>query len=267
MSCPKQTKEESYEFFENIGDYIEKAKSAENSAALFIGESGCNFFMNSYGHYFKDVKIAKTVCEQFKKLYDLLPELKSNSNSDTNYNKSSQFLNYWVNFKLRESMQNEEDSACDVYNYLENSITDSNGGYILLEFIYDINKDDLYNMNILYRLYKKYTDIDGILENTITRDKELLLSFSTACCTDYLEAKHMCSGGNDDDNNNSQFCKQLQKFETTYEGLYNRVDKKGPEYTNNFKRLTQCNNNTVSTAVIGTTVGLVPLLVGLYKVK
>ncbi|SCA59988.1 VIR protein [Plasmodium vivax] len=263
MTCKKNPTEKSYIFFEDIENYITKGNLAESTVEPSNVEDECNSFMTSYKSHFKVEKNAKIICKAFIKLYDSLTELKDNSNRDTKYDRSSEFLNYWLNFKLKESLKNGDDSFCTIYNAIESEFTGSEK-HIFLDFIYDINKDEFYKMNILYRLYKKYTDLEFILENTIRNDKKLLLSHSTACCTDYLEAKYMCSGGNDDDNN-SQFCTQLQKFETKYKGLYHTVDSKGPDYTNNFKRLTQCNNNTVSTAVIGTTVGLVPLLVGLYK--
>ncbi|KMZ89336.1 hypothetical protein PVBG_03686 [Plasmodium vivax Brazil I] len=221
--------------------------------------------MNSAKTYIKDKITAKRLCNEFIEVYVSLKDLRCLSESDTNYRKCSEFLNYWVNFKFRKSMINDDDCVSDVHNAIESHMMSNNFYDTYLNFIYDINKDDLNKMNLLYSLYKKYKVIDGILENADNMVKKTLLSHSNACCKDYLEAKNMCNGGNDDHNNNSQFCTQLQKFETTYEGLYSRVHSKGLDYTNNFKRLTQCNNNTMSTALIGTTVGVVPLLVGLYK--
>ncbi|KMZ89384.1 hypothetical protein PVBG_05980 [Plasmodium vivax Brazil I] len=268
MTCEQNKKEESYVFFEDIGNYIKKADLAESTDELSNDESECNSFIESSRYDFKDKTTAKSICEQFKKLYVSLPELKCNPNSDPNYKKSSEFLNYWVNFKLREILQNEDDSVCDVYNYLENRITVGTCNYLLLKFIYDINKDDFYKMNILYRLYKNYTVLDTILENEGDIVNRTLLSHSTACCTDYLVANYMCNDGNDDDSNNSPFCTQLRNFKTKYDLLYNRVIEKNPEYTKYFKKLSECKKtNTMSTALIGTTVGLVPLLVGIYKVK
>ncbi|GAB69757.1 CYIR protein, partial [Plasmodium cynomolgi strain B] len=66
----------------------------------------------------------------------------------------------------------------------------------------------------------------------------------------------------------NKFCKQLKKFKTKYVELYNTLYGKSIECLNNFKRFSQCEKtNTMTTALIGTTVGLIPLLGGLYKVK
>nr|CAB96717.1 vir30 [Plasmodium vivax] len=264
MICEENTDGESFDFFENIVNYIEKAKIAENTTSYFNADEKCNSFMESSGSDFKDHETAKRICVQFIKLYDSLTDLNCNFNSDPKNEKCRKFLNYWVNFKLRESMQNGDDSVCGVYDAIESQFTGSSDYYIQMGLIDNINKDVLHKMNILYRLYNIYTDLDTIVDNATPRDKESLLSLSTSCCTDYLEANYMCTAGNDK-NNHSQFCIQLEKFETKYKGLYDRVEKKGSEYSKNFKRLSQCDNNTMSKALIGTTVGLVPLLVGLYK--
>ncbi|CAI7718641.1 PIR protein [Plasmodium vivax] len=263
--CSKGPNEENYEFFENIEEYIKKAKSAETTNASSNAVTKCKSFMVAYGSRFKAEETARTICEHFINLYNSLNEPKCNLNSDPKNKKCCKFLKYWVNSKLSKSMKNETQCVHSIYNGLESQITGPDGFIIDLEFKDDINKDDLNKMNILYRLHKIYTDINGILENDSEDVKKTLSSLSTACCTDYLVANYMCNGGNGDDSNNSQFCIQLKKFKTTYEKLYNTVDGKGPEYSKNFIKLTQCNNNIMSTALIGTTVGLVPLLVGLYK--
>ncbi|KNA00892.1 hypothetical protein PVNG_05819 [Plasmodium vivax North Korean] len=257
-----------YGFFEDIKNYIKKADLAENIDILTSTHSECDDFMATSGSYFKDRTTAKRICNEYLNLYDSLNKLKCITNIVSNYKECSKFLNYWINFKLRESMHNGDDSFCTVYNALDSQITFNSLYDISVNFIYDINKDDFYKMNILYRLYKKYTDIDGILENADDMVKRTLLSYSTACCTDYLEAKYICNDGNDDDSNNSQFCTQLKKFEKTYESLYDTEIGRNPEYMNYFKKLSECKNtNVTSTALIGTTVGLIPLMVGLYKVK
>ncbi|SCA59980.1 Plasmodium vivax Vir protein, putative [Plasmodium vivax] len=267
MCSPEGPEEESYAFFENVVDYIKKGKSDESNAESQNAQSNCNSFMISYGHYFTEQKTAKIICEQFIKLYYSLNKLNCNLNRGLKNKNCSDFLNYWVNFKLKESIKNEDYTVRNVYDHLESQITGTGEFGTDLVCIHNINMNDLNKMNILYSLYDKYTDIDGILENRTSGDTKLLLSHSTACCTDYLEANYICNGGNDNNNNNhSKFCTQLKKFETTYANLYNRVDGNGSEYINNFKRLAQCKDtNVISTALVGTTVGLVPLLVGLYK--
>ncbi|KMZ76946.1 hypothetical protein PVIIG_06176 [Plasmodium vivax India VII] len=242
-----------YEFFEDIENYIKISKSAENTDALSIVPSGCNSFMQTYGHYFNVQDRAKEICKEFIKLYNSLTDLNCNSNSDPNYKKCRNFLNFWVNFKLIGSMKNEDRSVSTVYDLLEGQTTDRDFSTNLV-CIHDINKNDFNKMNILYKLYKIYTDINSILENEGDMVKRTLLSYSSACCTDYLVANYLCNG------ENNEFCTQLENFKTKYDLLYNTEIEKKPEYKNYFKKLSECDNNTMLTALIGTTVGLVPLL-------
>ncbi|KMZ77341.1 hypothetical protein PVIIG_06415 [Plasmodium vivax India VII] len=223
-------------------------------------DSKCKDFYTTMRSSFENEQIAISVCKEIVKLYESLDKIKGKSECPESYKDDCEFFNYWVNFQISKSSPNESVCIDPINNAIESQFMLTDHYAVGLDFIYDIKKDDLNKMNLLYSLYKKYKVIDGILENASNMVKKTLLSHSTACCTDYLVANYMCNGGNDDINKHSQFCMQLEKFKEKYEGLYSRVDKKGHDYTNNFKRLTQCDNNTVSTALIGTTVGLVPLL-------
>ncbi|KMZ96105.1 hypothetical protein PVNG_04494 [Plasmodium vivax North Korean] len=126
-------------------------------------------------------------------------------------------------------------------------------------FIYNIREEDLKKINLLYGLYENYKKLDKILNPNQQDNPELLLELSSKCCRDYAEANYLCNG---EDN---KFCKKLQGFKIKYQGLYGKLNGKSSEYSNKFIKLSQCGNNSMSTALIGTTVGLVPLMVGLYK--
>ncbi|VUZ99585.1 PIR protein [Plasmodium vivax] len=261
--CSQGSDEESYEFFEKIENYIEKAKSVESTTEYSEADSGCNSFVVTSGSYFTDKERAKIICKQFIKLYDSLDDCKSTSNSDL-HRKCSKFLKYWINFKLMKSMKNEDECVFNIYNALESQITGSVDFHIDLYFKEDINKDDLYKMNILYSLYEKYIDLSTILKELSNVDKQSLLSLSTACCTHYNEARYICDTSKN--NNDSQFCRRLNIFESKYKSLYTDVDKLKPEVSDNFIRLSECpNNKIITTAVTGTVVGLIPLFGVLYK--
>ncbi|VUZ99487.1 PIR protein [Plasmodium vivax] len=264
MCSTRSPEEESYEFFEKIEEFIKKAKSAESTTSLSEDENGCNSFMQSSERYITDKETARTICKQFIELYESLTDLKSKNENDHNYIKCSKFLNYWVNFKLSENMKNDDDSVRDVYNAIESQITGSDGHDIFLCFIYDINKDDLYRMNILYNLYDKYIKLKNIIEDTSEPNKQSLLNLSTACCPDYIKASYMCN--NDNKNNNPIFCNKLTTFKSKYDALYKKAFQEGSDYANNFIKLEECSNNKIiTTAVTGTVVGLIPLFGVLYK--
>ncbi|GAB70066.1 hypothetical protein PCYB_008150 [Plasmodium cynomolgi strain B] len=101
-------------------------------------------------------------------------------------------------------------------------------------------------MNILYSLYKKYSKFNDIIDDKLMLDKQSFLSLSTNFCNDYIEASYI----------------------TKYEEIYNKLRGKSIEYSNNFIKLSECEKtNTMTTALIGTTFGLIPFFGVLYKVK
>ncbi|KMZ76928.1 hypothetical protein PVIIG_06302 [Plasmodium vivax India VII] len=246
-----------YEFFQNIEDYIKKAKSA---AVYSKDESECNSFVVSSGSYFKDTITAKGVCNEFIKLYVSLSDLRSYKNDNVKYVKCSKFFNYWVNFKLKESMKNEYYTFSHVFNAIESHITLSDFYDVNLDFVYDIKQDDLSKMNILYSLYEKYTDLYTILNDMSNVDKVSTLSYSNECYNIYNNAISMCKG------EKNKFVEELERYKKKYETLYELVEKRRSDYYTSFVRLTNDNNNIVTTSVLGTTVALIPLFGLLYKV-
>ncbi|VVA00006.1 PIR protein [Plasmodium vivax] len=266
MCSTRGPDKESYDFFVNIEDYIKKAKNAEITTALSKAEKECNSFMKNSETYFKDKIIANRICNEFVKLYLSLTDLRDNKNDNINYIKSSEFLNYWVNFKLRKNMKNEDDYVYIAYNAIDSHIMENSFYVNDIDFICDINKDDLHKMNILYNLYDKYIELKTIVEEESNLNEQSLLNHSTACCPYYIEASYICTPGSNN-NNSTKFCKELETFKSKYGELYRTVvEKKGSEFSENFITLTKCpNNKIISTAVTGTVVGLIPLLGVLYK--
>ncbi|KMZ76829.1 hypothetical protein PVIIG_06298 [Plasmodium vivax India VII] len=265
MSSPSSKKNDNYAFFVDIEKYIEKAKSAESTAASSNVDSKCKSFMKSSRLHIKDEETAQIICEQFIKLYDSLIDPNIKSKCDPTYKNCSEFLNYWVNFKLTESMKNEDYAVHYVYNGLESQITGVDGYGEIIDFICDIDKDELNKMNKLYNLYENYSKLSAIINKESESDKKELLSLSTQCCTYYNEASYIC----DPDNNNSRtkFCEELETFKSKYEDLYQKVDEKPSEISDNFIKLLECpNTKIISTAVTGSIIGLIPLFGVLYKV-
>ncbi|GAB69840.1 hypothetical protein PCYB_005890 [Plasmodium cynomolgi strain B] len=160
--------------------------------------------------------------------------------------------------------RNESLCIKNIYDNIGDHFQHTNFYKKIFNLIYDINKDDLDKMNKLYSLYENYSKLNTIIDSNQDLDKQQLLTLSTACCTDYIKASYICNGGNN--KNNNKFCEKLKAFKSKYEELYNKVDTNGFEISANFKKLTQCGNtNIVSTALVGTAVGLIPLLGVLYK--
>ncbi|SCA83497.1 hypothetical protein, conserved [Plasmodium vivax] len=264
MGCDAKIKSDSYDFFKDIENYIKKANDAQQNKATTEITSNCEGFYMTMKSSFEDKQIGVSVCESIIKLYKNLNNLKAESTCSKDYKNECGFFNYWVNSKIAESMSNESNSIQTIYNGIESQFSTVDGYGININFICNINKDDLHKMNILYRLYKNYTDLNDILDNLIPDVKVKSLSLSTACCTDYIKASYICN--HDNKKKNPIFCEKLEAFESKYKQLNQKVNKQGSDFSNYFIKLSDCSNNKIiSTAVTGSIIGLIPLLGVLYK--
>ncbi|KMZ77134.1 hypothetical protein PVIIG_05344 [Plasmodium vivax India VII] len=248
-----------YDFFDNILTYIEKEGNVKLDTSPLNNKDDCKSF--SHINTPTNIQAGMNICEMFIKLYTSLTNVKNEKHAD--YKKEWHFLNYWLNNNLSKTKLNETTCATMFSGDFSNHCIHT---FFLKEFspdlIYNIREEDLYKMNLLYSLYENYRTINNILSNGQEDKPDLLLQSSTKCCSDYIKANYFCKG------EKNKYCTQLEKFQTKYEELDSKLDGKIAEYSKNFIKLTQCKDtNVISTALIGTTVGLVPLLMGLYKVK
>ncbi|VUZ99849.1 PIR protein [Plasmodium vivax] len=252
MSCTSE-----YDFFNNIDKYITEAKNIENSIRDNTSDANCNNFSNQHKSLGNKEKL-KSLCNRFAILNKLL-----NANKKENHNHCS-FLNYWLNSELSQTWFSEDDCISFVYNGMESQLF-SNPEYTSLNCkLHNINKDELNKMELLYNLYKNYGKLNTIIDSQPEQNKQEILTLSTQCCTDYNYVSYICNPGNN--NNHQNFCEKLNDFKLKYEELYQKVDEKPSEISNNFIKLEECSNTKIiTTAVTGTVVGLIPLLGVLYK--
>ncbi|CAI7724047.1 Plasmodium vivax Vir protein, putative [Plasmodium vivax] len=263
MGCEQEKEVDSYDFFDKIENYIDNVNNAQSSSSVG-GVSGCNTFSTVSKSWFNDELIAKNVCEELIKLYESLNYLKNMKIRDANYNNESRFFNYWVNFKISKSMIKGSDCIQNIFNSIESQCDSVFHNKLDISVIYDIDKNDMHKMNILYNLYENYVKIKAIIDSKSGMDDQSLYSHSTACCTDYFKTSYICDA--DNKSKNLKFCEKLETFVSKYRGLYNTVDQKGPPFTENFIKLEECPNpKIITTAVTGTVVGLIPLFGVLYK--
>ncbi|SCA83394.1 Plasmodium vivax Vir protein, putative [Plasmodium vivax] len=255
MRCDTKIDHESYDFFDNVIKYIETADKLQSDTTTLDREDNCTTF--SYSYTSSNFDTGKKVCELFVKLYKSLTNVKDESHDD--YKNDWYFLNYWLNFSINKSELNEAICAKNFSEGLGHHCFHTLTFNFPPSFMHNIREEELKKMNLLYGLYENYKKLDNILSKGHEDNPDLLLQSSSKCCTDYIKANYLCNG------ENNEFCTQLGKFKSKYVGLYSKLEGKSDEYSNNFIKLTQCDNNVISTALIGTTVGLVPLLVGLYK--
>ncbi|CAI7719088.1 PIR protein [Plasmodium vivax] len=258
MRCSTIIKNDSYDFFDNINEYIKHSDDAVNDVSKLDTEDNCNSFSGMYAN--GNNNVWTNICEQFIKVCKQLPRIKNNDEHDTNYIKDWNFLSYWLNIKLRENNLYGNTCPNSFYSGMENHCIKTLPFSSQTNFIYNINKEDLGRMEVLYILHENYSKLDKIINDSTPPKPELLLKLSGACSDNYIKAKYMCYG------NYNKFCEKLDNFKRKYEGLFKTAQSKGNQYTNNFKELTDYDNsNIISTTVIGSAVSLIPLLGILYK--
>ncbi|KNA01704.1 hypothetical protein PVNG_04730 [Plasmodium vivax North Korean] len=250
-----------YDFFDIIDDYIKDGEVISNDKVPSEKLINCISFSHVYT---KEVNsdIGKDICEQFLKLYTSIPNLKDNNRNYENYKKDWNFVNYWLNDKIRESQLNGTICAKYFSEGLEHHCTYTFNFVDISDFIYHIVEEDFKKMKLLYSLYTNYSKLNSILSNTSPKVQQSLLEPSSDFYDNYKKARNMCFG------RNNKFCQKLENFKSKYESSYIKVHEKGEKFSKNFKPLPEDeNSNIISTATIGSIVGLIPLFGVLYKVR
>ncbi|KMZ77011.1 hypothetical protein PVIIG_06541 [Plasmodium vivax India VII] len=126
--------------------------------------------------------------------------------------------------------------------------------------MFNIFEEDLKKMKLLHSLYTNYSKLNSILSNTSPKIQQSLLEPSSDFYDNYKKARNMCFG------ENNKFCQKLENFKSKYQSAYVKVHEKVEEFSKNFKPLPEdVSIKIISTATIGTTVGLIPLFGVLYK--
>ncbi|SBT83111.1 PIR protein [Plasmodium ovale] len=209
MKCDtKKPNNESYGFFEEFDYYEGIVKSAEkiNSVVTnFILENpeeyDCDEIVKSC-YYFLIHNIASTkesphiICEQFKKIYNLLKYRTRTVDSVKHKNNDYAFMNYWLNDKLSDN--NNDLPICVKGFYKE--LVKIDGEYFniptLEEKLYNMEKHDLENMKNLYELYNIKNKIStAISEENDTGKGASCSTYTKECYAKYRDAIINCLDG------------------------------------------------------------------------
>ncbi|KMZ77310.1 hypothetical protein PVIIG_06118 [Plasmodium vivax India VII] len=188
--------------------------------------------------------------------------LSDNKRNYENYKKDSNFVNYWLNYKIRESKLNGSVCVNKFSQGMEQQCVETLKLNYSSDFIYHIDEEDFQKMKLLYILYENYSILNKLINNSTSEEPKLLLDPSNNCYDNYKKARNMCY------DKNNKFCQKLEKFKSKYEALYTILETKDEEFSKNFKRLPEDENSKIiSTATIGSVVGLIPLFGVLYRVS
>ncbi|SBT84791.1 PIR protein [Plasmodium ovale] len=214
-----------YIFCVNSPYYGELLKNISNNDAKVKEVNKCDDLSTSMK--FSENISSTEICKEFKFLYKSFSEYRAKeiSENDTFTDYDYDFLNYWLNYKLREKVNNGSINVKEFYKEIKNKDV---GEYFknkdLSDYLHVIDLDVLKNMQLLYELYdtkQKITDI--MFDQDRTKDKEELCKEYTKTCYDnYKKSMDNCLDEYDD------FYAALKVFERGYKYLTDEVpDKSG----------------------------------------
>ncbi|SBT83807.1 PIR protein [Plasmodium ovale] len=198
--------EKQYEFLNYLEEYEKYENLAEQNGINNIYNVNYSFIESEYSDYIPQLtKMCKTFVYLIEKLLDRSIRPTSNDDYDMDY------LNYWLNKEINIIDSN---NICK-QNFFKNlrSKNNENANFRKLSGkIYDIKENEFKDMNTLYTLYKKYNEINKII-NKGNSNKEVIIQYANECVHKYTEVKGKCSG------DSTHFCTALTSFKEKYEKI------------------------------------------------
>ncbi|SBS93140.1 PIR Superfamily Protein [Plasmodium ovale curtisi] len=170
---------------------------------------------------FSNNELAKNICQEFKFLCKSFSKYQYKE-AHVNYafsNYDYDFLNYWLNDKLRENVNNGFIQLKEFYDEIKRQ--DGNFLYTpkdLEKHLHVIDPNILENMKLIYKLYDNAVKIKSIIDNEVytseeekNKEQESCSKYTKECDENYKEAMHRCLNSNDD------FYNALKNFKDAYD--------------------------------------------------
>ncbi|SCA60141.1 hypothetical protein PVC01_000006200 [Plasmodium vivax] len=203
MDSPKESIEESYEFFDYIKTYLSHNDKLNDNEKFYKHESSCEFMLNDT--IFTEKQRTNSLCERFNYLIELLTSEKRNNLSKCD----KEYLNFWLNNELRTTDDKSPIRIKYFYDKLKQKIPDS---YInsLEGKLYNITDEHFENMRILNNLYKNYGKIFNEEHNVVCGRKEKCLEYSNICYNEYKKGLIRCF------KKQGNWCQKLFDFNNMY---------------------------------------------------
>ncbi|SBT84173.1 PIR protein [Plasmodium ovale] len=206
MGCDTDSYRKNYEFFNSIDVYLKYDDLTEINGTNEI--SGLKYdFINKFNE--KKFVDLKKLCNRFVYLVDALR--KRNEGATFNAHYDFDYLNYWLNARIHEI---EPESICKK-QFFQNLRAESNEILKYSELssgIYDIQAEDLDNLNTLYNLYKSFKELNKSI-NLNNPQENTYMEYAKNCINGYQELKKKCT------RNEAKFCNILTNFKIKYDAI------------------------------------------------
>ncbi|CAI7723124.1 hypothetical protein, conserved [Plasmodium vivax] len=212
MPCVKAKSK--YEFCKNSPYYQEILEHVKKNESAVGNEENCD--LSTTTMTFSDDSSAKKICKEFKFLYIsfLIYSAIKNAPEKMFSFGDCDFLNYWLNDKLRKSVKDGDN--IDVRGFYE-EIKNKNPNLFsdnedLVHYMNNIDPEILKNMELLYDLYDYERKILNMLLNQdySGENKKPCSHYTDMCYEKYTTALNRCLHGHE------EFYKALKDFKVGY---------------------------------------------------
>ncbi|SBT52146.1 PIR Superfamily Protein [Plasmodium ovale wallikeri] len=222
-----------YEFCRNSPYYEMVVENISKEKPVQEIEDACDSFSND------DCSLenpsGKEICKKILYMYEFLDKVQRSWKSpSTITNEDLNFLNYWLNVKLKD---NTNASVC-ISKFNETINSEGNNlrfrGINLKKHLNVIDRGNLENMELLCELYRTKQKIFDIMikEDCSNNVEKLCPEYTEKCHKRYIEGIDKCLDDYDD------FYKALKKFKYYYKyGIEKETDTSGYCYNSEYFRL------------------------------
>ncbi|SBT00961.1 PIR Superfamily Protein, partial [Plasmodium ovale curtisi] len=201
--------------YEMLVENIKREEDIPKSADDQKIENACKTFKNEVCLF--DDPSAEDICKKILYMYRFLDKVqRSQDSSSTLTNEDFDFLNYWLNVKLKG--KSSDASIC--MDEFEKTIESQGGDFKssktkLGKHLHVIDPDNLANMELLCELYDTKQKITNIIfdQDIATDEKKLCHEYLQKCYDNYIKGMNNCLNSYDD------FYKALKVFESGYKLL------------------------------------------------
>ncbi|SBT56840.1 PIR Superfamily Protein [Plasmodium ovale wallikeri] len=214
MFCPGESREDKYNFFKNVDEYIDFDSLTEENSVNNIYNIDYTFIEKNFPDH---ISALTRICTKLAFLTGSLIGKNGRTNSD---NYDFNFVNYWLNREINEI---HSSNLCKKFFYQYLMIKNREKAN-LKKFsgqIYDIEESEFEDMNKLYNMYKYYNKIHKIISSSDSK-KDDVIQQARNCVNIYKTFKEKCR------ENTTYFCDTLKDFKEKYENInlcnYNIAD-------------------------------------------
>ncbi|SBS99753.1 PIR Superfamily Protein [Plasmodium ovale curtisi] len=195
-----ENQEPDYDLFEHLGEYLKKETLIDSKE-----ESEKENFCNNEENSALKSNQAVQLCKKFVKYFEILNSAYDDAENSPTFKKYPEYLNYWLNHKLR-SISLPEDDTPKFYQNIQENYKECQTKGKLNDKIYQIKKINFNRMNVLYELYKIYYQ----LKNNSNLECH---NYHEKCKENYNLALNKCYS--DDE----KICNSLKRFTIFYNAI------------------------------------------------